>query len=165
LAVLENHGDAQFSGLTTSDTGGWSWYVATPDLNGDGRPDVALTDVLEDLLILLPNESAGDMALGRAQFIPVGAFPRFILPVDLDGDCDMDLVVASLVAHRLTVLLNETPQGSLCPIADLSGDGWVGVSDLLILLADWDAPGGPADFDYDGHVSVSDLLFLLSHWD
>ena len=164
-AVLENHGDAQFSGLTTFDTGGWSWYVATPDLNGDGRPDVALTDVLDDLLILLPNESAGDMALGRAQFIPVAAFPRFILPVDLDGDCDMDLVVASLGAHRLTVLINETPQGSSCPIADLSGDGRVGVSDLLILLADWDAPGGSADFDYNGHVSVSDLLFLLKHWD
>ena len=165
LAVLENHGDAQFSGLTTSDTGGWAWYVATPDLNGDGRPDVALTDVLDDLLILLPNESAGDMVLGRAQFIPVGAFPRFILPVDLDGDCDIDLVVASLGAHRLTVLLNETPQGSPCPLADLSGDGRVGGSDLSILLADWDAPGGPADFDYDGHVNVSDLLFLLGHWD
>ncbi len=165
LAVLENHGDAQFSGLTTFDTGGWSWYVATPDLNGDGRPDVALTDVLNDLLILLPNESASDMALGRAQFIPVAAFPRFILPVDLDGDCDVDLVVASIGAHRLTVLLNETPQGSSCPIADLSSDGRVGVSDLLILLADWNAPGGPADFDYDGHVNVSDLRFLLNHWD
>ena len=165
LAVLENHGDAQFSGLTTFDTGGWAWYVATPDLNGDGRPDAVLTDLFNDLLILLPNESVGDMTFGRAQFIPVGAFPRFILPVNLDGDCDMDLVVASIGAHRLTVLLNETPQGRSCPIADLSGDGQVGVSDLLILLADWNAPGGPADFDYDGHVNVWDLFFLLSHWD
>ena len=165
VAVLENQGDAQFSGLTTFDTGGWVWYIATPDLNGDGRPDVALTGVLNNLLILLPNESAGDMALGPAQFIPMAAFPRFILPVNLDGDCDIDLVVASISGHRLTVLLNETPQGSSCPIADLNGDGRVGGSDLLILLADWNAPGGPADFDYDGHVNVSDLLFLLSHWD
>ncbi|MCZ6817290.1 MAG: FG-GAP-like repeat-containing protein [Planctomycetota bacterium] len=165
LVVLENQGGAQFAGLTTVDTGGWSWHVATPDLNGDGRPDVALTDVNHNLLILLPNESVGDMALGRAQFIPVATFPRFILVVDLDGDCDMDLVVASIGAHRLTVLLNETTQGSSCLIADLSGDGRVGASDLLILLADWNAPGGPADFDYNGHVNATDLLFLLNHWD
>ena len=74
-------------------------------------------------------------------------------------------MVASISGQRLTVLLNETPQGSSCPIADLNGDGRVGGSDLLILLADWNAPGGPADFDYDGHVNVSDLLFLLIHWD
>ena len=87
------------------------------------------------------------------------------LTVDLDSDCDLDLVVASIGAHRLTVLLNETTQRSSCPIADLSGDGRIGASDLLMLLADWNAPGGSADFDYNGHVNASDLLFLLNHWD
>ncbi|MEE9130663.1 MAG: FG-GAP-like repeat-containing protein [Phycisphaerales bacterium] len=165
LVVLENQGDAQFAGLTTVETGGWSWYVATPDLNGDGRPDVALTDVQSNFLILLKNLSTGGITFGPQQVIPVATFPRFVLTVDLDSDCDLDLVVASIGAHRLTVLLNETPQGSSCPIADLSGDGRIGGTDLLILLADWNAPGGPADFNYDGHVNASDLLFLLNHWD
>ena len=164
LVVLENQGDAQFSGLTMFETGGWTWYLATPDLNGDGRPDVAMTDVQNNRLILFKNLSTGGITFGPQQIIPVAEFPRFILPVDLDSDCDLDLVVASMSAHRLTILLNLTPQGSSCPIADLDGDGRVGAADLVILLTNWNAPGGPADFDYDGHVGTADLLFLLIHW-
>ena len=51
---------------------------------------------------------------------------------------------------------------------DLDGDGSVGASDLLILLANW----GPcavceactADLDGDCTVGASDLLILLSNW-
>ena len=165
FAVLENQGDAQFSGFTILDTGGWSWYISTPDLDGDGRPDVALTDVQHNFLILVRNLSQGGFNFGSQQIIPVATFPRFVLTVDIDSDCDLDLVVVSMGAHRLTVLLNETPQNSSCPLVDLSGDGRVGAADLLILLTSWNAPGGPADFNYDGHVSANDLLFLLNHWE
>jgi hypothetical protein len=51
-----------------------------------------------------------------------------------------------------------------CPW-DLDGDGSVGVSDLLSLLASWGpCKGCPADFDGDGSVGVSDLLALLANW-
>ncbi|MCZ6664259.1 MAG: S8 family serine peptidase [Gammaproteobacteria bacterium] len=53
---------------------------------------------------------------------------------------------------------------SSCP-ADLDGDGSVGASDLLALLAAWGTdPGGPPDFDGDGNVDASDLLVLLVNW-
>ncbi|MEE9295662.1 MAG: integrin alpha [Phycisphaerae bacterium] len=46
---------------------------------------------------------------------------------------------------------------------DLDGNGAVGVSDLLSLLASWGpCKGCPADFD--GNVGVSDLLTLLANW-
>ena len=51
---------------------------------------------------------------------------------------------------------------------DIDGDGSVGVSDLLILLADWglcgDCEDCPADFDDDCTVGLSDLLTLLANW-
>ncbi len=51
---------------------------------------------------------------------------------------------------------------------DLDGDGIVGVSDLLILLASWgpcdDCNDCPADIDGSCHVGVSDLLILLTNW-
>ena len=48
---------------------------------------------------------------------------------------------------------------------DVDGDGNVGVSDLLALLAAWGTdPGGPPDFDGDGTVGVADLLVLLGSW-
>ena len=51
-----------------------------------------------------------------------------------------------------------------CP-ADLDGDGNVGASDLLALLASWGpCKGCAADFDGNGNVGASDLLELLANW-
>lgn len=51
---------------------------------------------------------------------------------------------------------------------DLNGDGFVDVSDLLLLFAAWgqcpDAQPCPADLNGDGFVDVSDLLILLANW-
>ena len=50
-------------------------------------------------------------------------------------------------------------------LADLDGDGSVGILDLLALLAAWGTdPGGPPDFDNDGTVGILDLLTLLANW-
>jgi glucose/arabinose dehydrogenase len=53
--------------------------------------------------------------------------------------------------------------------ADLDGDGSVGVTDFLILLAAWGACPDPpeecpADLDGDGSVGVTDFLYLLGAW-
>jgi hypothetical protein len=51
-----------------------------------------------------------------------------------------------------------------CP-GDIDGDGTVGVSDFLEMLAAWGPnPGHPADLDADGVVSVTDFLMLLGVW-
>ncbi len=51
-----------------------------------------------------------------------------------------------------------------CPW-DLGGDGIVGITDLLALLAAWGTnPGGPPDFDGNGSVGITDLLDLLGNW-
>ncbi|MEE8154057.1 MAG: hypothetical protein V3T53_03740 [Phycisphaerales bacterium] len=54
---------------------------------------------------------------------------------------------------------------SACPW-DIDGDGNVGASDLLALLASWGLCKDccPADFDGDGSVGASDLLALLANW-
>ena len=53
---------------------------------------------------------------------------------------------------------------SSCP-GDISNDGQVDVSDLVLLLARWDMTGpGVTDLDGDLVVGVGDLLLLLSYW-
>ncbi|MHC5015144.1 MAG: choice-of-anchor Q domain-containing protein [Planctomycetota bacterium] len=58
-------------------------------------------------------------------------------------------------------------QGRSC---DLDGDGVVGITDFLALLAAWGAcpgpcpPSCPADFDGDCTVGVTDFLRLLGEW-
>ena len=53
-------------------------------------------------------------------------------------------------------------------LGDIDGDGFVGISDLLILLADWgpcaDCDDCPSDLDDDCTVGLSDLLILLANW-
>jgi hypothetical protein len=50
-----------------------------------------------------------------------------------------------------------------CP-EDFDGDGEIGVTDFLLLLAAWGNAGGPEDLDGDGVVGVQDFLLLLAAW-
>ena len=55
-------------------------------------------------------------------------------------------------------------ESSSCP-GDLDGDGTVGITDFLALLAAWGPnPGHPADLDGDGDVGITDFLALLAIW-
>ncbi|MEE2718541.1 MAG: dockerin type I domain-containing protein, partial [Planctomycetota bacterium] len=49
---------------------------------------------------------------------------------------------------------------------DLNGDGFVGVDDLLIIIANWGpcGPVCPADINGDGVVGVDDLLIVIANW-
>jgi hypothetical protein len=53
-------------------------------------------------------------------------------------------------------------------VGDLDCDGSVGVTDFLILLANWGpcaVPSAcPSDLDGDGDVGVTDFLILLANW-
>lgn len=54
--------------------------------------------------------------------------------------------------------------GPPCPW-DIDGNGQVGITDLLSLLAAWGPNAGhPADFDGNGQVGITDLLALLANW-
>ncbi len=50
-----------------------------------------------------------------------------------------------------------------CP-GDLDDDANVGITDFLILLAQWGPVGGTADLDGDGLVGIQDFLMLLTAW-
>ncbi len=61
-------------------------------------------------------------------------------------------------------VLGPANPAEVCPW-DLDGDGMVGVTDLLALLAVWlTDPGGLPDFDDNGNVGVPDLLIMLGQW-
>ena len=49
-----------------------------------------------------------------------------------------------------------------CP--DITGDGYVNVSDLLAIIDQWGLTNSPADVNDDGIVDVSDLLIVVGNW-
>lgn len=67
-----------------------------------------------------------------------------------------------LVADRQGIV-GYRPSTGACP-ADVDGNGDVGLSDLVTLLAAWDESDSPADIDDNGIVDLQDLLTLLGNW-
>ena len=55
-------------------------------------------------------------------------------------------------------------------LGDVDGDGSVGITDFLLLLAAWGPcpgacpPSCPADFNADCSVGIGDFLILLANW-
>jgi hypothetical protein len=76
----------------------------------------------------------------------------------------LERVNADLFVHAGTDL-----PGFFTPIdGDIDGDGFVGISDLNIVLGAWNQavpPGNPlADIDDDGFIGIGDLNVVLGNW-
>ena len=56
-------------------------------------------------------------------------------------------------------------EGTSLP-GDVSNDGFVGVDDLLIVIADWSCSGSLCAGDVNGDlvVNVNDLLLVINYW-
>jgi len=85
----------------------------------------------------------------------------------VSGDCNENQIPDECdigSGASLDVDNNGIPDECEC-LADINGDGTVGVNDLLILLGWWgNDPQGPPDLDGSGEVGVKDLLMLLGAW-
>lgn len=116
----------------------------------------AQADLGEQLFKLLADDGAGADGFGFSVAIS-GAIGKEIAIVGawLDND--------NGAASGSAYLFDAAASGN-CPW-DLGGNGNVGASDLLELLALWGpCRGCPADIDGDGNVGASDLLDMLANW-
>lgn len=66
-----------------------------------------------------------------------------------------------------TIYVGVPFSGAAAMPGDVTGDGVVGIDDLLAVLAAWGSCAErvcPADCDGDGLVGASDLLIVLGNW-
>ncbi|MEX6689305.1 FG-GAP-like repeat-containing protein [Danxiaibacter flavus] len=69
-----------------------SWDVAVGDVNGDLKPDLAVTDVHNNTVSVLQNNgTAGTIIFSPAITFPTGSFPLQVLLNDLNGDGKADI--------------------------------------------------------------------------
>jgi hypothetical protein len=103
------------------------------DFNGDGSPDVLLTNVFGQLAVAL---SRGDGTFAPDMPISATLIPQSILTGDFNGDGRMDLLGESTIGSQIEVLpgngdgtfgpVIKTPVGAPGPVtaaADFNGDG------------------------------------------
>lgn len=95
-----------------------------------------------------------------------------------NGDSDCDIMCSYITGCRSTQhfgnaasteILDHLSQATCLPpppcIADLDGNGIVGIEDFLTLLGSWgSSPDGPPDLDGNGVVDVEDFAQLLGNW-
>src|SRR5262249_54582112 len=107
-------GVSGFAAATPYATGGTPEPVAVGDLNGDGRPDLAVANTDSNTVsVLLGN---GDGTFQAQTQYPTGLGPASVAIRDLNGDGKLDLAVANAVSNNVTVLLNDIAPPPIPPV-------------------------------------------------
>ena len=116
VVILLGNGDGTFRNagtfaMNSHSSAQTSTGLAVEDFNGDGKPDLALTDAANNALeILLGN---GDGTFQSATSVGLAATPQSIALGDFNGDGVVDLVVG--FNGQVGILLGTAREGFLCP--------------------------------------------------
>jgi len=106
VAIVLGNGDGTFTVAASSETGdGGAESIVAADFNGDGKPDLAVTNYGGAVTILLGN---GNGTFTTAQDSPnVGEGPSSLTAGDFNGDGKLDLALVNNSASTLTILLGK----------------------------------------------------------
>src|SRR5256712_627104 len=105
-STLLCHADGTFQPALTFGAGTDAISVAVGDINGDGRPDLAVANTnSNNVSVLLGN---GDGTFQPARTFGVGNNPFSVAVGDVNGDGRTDLAVANANSNNVSVLINNT---------------------------------------------------------
>jgi FG-GAP-like repeat/Bacterial Ig-like domain (group 3)/FG-GAP repeat len=130
--------------------------VAVGDFNGDGKPDLAVTNSGANGVNVFLNSESGFSAMAASP--ATGDSPTSVAAVDFNGDGKLDLAVTNSGSNNVTILLGNgdgtftlaaSPSTGLAPnslvVGDFNGDGVpdlavanAGSSNVTILLGNGD---------------------------
>jgi hypothetical protein len=181
LLILLGNGDGTFtqsSAITFFDAG-LQFVTAVGDLNGDGYPDLAVTNPSGSPVTILLGDGDGGFTTGASP--AAGLYPTFIAAADFNGDGHLDLAATNPTSNTVTILLGNgdgtftavaSPATGMAPasvaVGDFNGDGVpdlavanAGSSNVTILLGNGDgtftAAASPAADTGSTAVSVADF--------
>jgi hypothetical protein len=120
-------------------TGSYPWSVSIGDINGDGKPDLAVTNRGSDTASILLNTTAtgGPPTFATKVDFPTGDQPSSVSIGDFNGDTKPDLVVANFYSNTVSILLNTTPK--VTAVTATTADGSYGVGSTINITVTFDA--------------------------
>ena len=155
VTVLLGNGTGGFTAAPGSPfpAGVQPYSVAVGDLNGDGKPDLAIANVASgDVTVLLGSGTGGFTAASGSPFA-VGSFPESVVVADFNADGKLDLAVAGVGLYEstgmnVTVLLGDGTGGFK---AVQGGPAATGNSPTALATA---------DFNEDGRLGILSFVCL-----
>ena len=153
---------ASFSTKTDFSTGERPMSVSLGDLNGDGKPDLAVGNYgSNSVSVLLNTTSQGAMTpsfAAKTDFI-TGTNPQFVCIVDLDGDGVPDIAAANYNSITVSVFLNTTVRGDVTPSFSLKKDFITGTAPSSVSAGDFAGHSRP-DLSVANYGSNTISVFL-----
>jgi hypothetical protein len=130
------NGNGSFQNAVNFNTGQFPLSVAVGDLNGDGKPDLAVANSQNGTVsVLLGN---GNGTFQNAVNFPTGLSPTSVAVADVNGDGKQDLAVANSGSNSVSVLLGNG-NGSFAPAVNFS----TGLAPLAVAVADLNGDDKP----------------------
>ena len=173
LSVLLDEGDA-FGTASSFVVGSLPESMAIYDFDNDGDNDLVVSFVGSVSgnreLTVIRNDTSGTVVLSEGVAVGSGSDPVMVGHGDFDRNGLEDIV--SLIdlnpfdrtnSPAISVFFNITDEVVDCP-ADIDGDGFVAVSDILALIGAWGTADPDLDIDGSGLVDVGDILLVVSNW-
>jgi hypothetical protein len=157
--ILANYGSPQlaiFRNTSTSGTislaapvyyalGNYTTGVRVADCNGDGKPEIIVASVADNVVSLyLNNSTVGSLSFSPKMdlHLPSGTLPYDVVVSDLDGDGMPDLASVNAAANTVSVWRNTGTIGGALSFAT-NTDFSVGGSPQDLAVGDLDGDGKP----------------------
>jgi hypothetical protein len=114
---MSTTGNISFTSRSDFATGSYPNGIAIGDLDGDGKPDLVVTDDFSNSVVLRNTSTIGNNSFAPKVEVVAGTNPSGIAIGDLDGDGKPDLVVSNYTDNTVSILKNGTALSSSAPSA------------------------------------------------
>lgn len=150
-----------FTSQVTFATGSSPSSVISLDVNGDGKPDLAITNYFSATISVLLNTTPPGALV--PSFTPqtrfsTGPNPLQVVAADLNGDGKPDLIILNENFQSVSVMLNTTAPGATTPSFSTQQFFYSGLQPSSIAVADVNGDGKPDLLVTDAANNVLSVL-------